>query len=106
MKQKILEWVAGIDANKKDVAKVAGEAVTRLLDLSSRLIFQIPHERDSVIVRGVKLVAIADSVYKCLIKGEDKKDEEPQEEVLAVDPEEMKVNKHNRSALPLLPEKV
>lgn len=96
----MLEWAAGIDSNKKDVAKVAGEAVVRLLDLSSRLIFQIPHEKDNPVVKGIKYVAIADSVYKCLIKGKDEDDDEKKESESTPDPEDMVAEKQHILMLP------
>ena len=73
MKEKIIQFWLGFD--KKEALKVAGTAVTRLLDLSSRLIFQLPNEKDSALVRNFKYVAMTDSVYKALVKG-DEEDEE------------------------------
>lgn len=76
MKQKILAWFAGIDDDHKEVLKTGGETIAGLLDLSSRVLFQLPSEKDNALVQGVKYVALVDSVYKSLIKREVDSEEE------------------------------
>ena len=71
MRQRLLQWAAGIDENKKEIAKTSLIAITKLLDLSSRVLLQLPKDNDSKVLRIVKYVALADSIYKSLIKNND-----------------------------------